>query len=146
MSPAPTSATARGSSPYADSNSNSWGSGPELSKPGRLSSQIASQPFSGCSADLAISYSNNMEPGPDNTPEENEYTSGDILRVHVAEGPSADLLAGNSGLHTATQLMEEKELLCDGKAPRAPWLGMAAVGALLATVLVVVLYRRRLHQ
>lgn len=73
--------------------------------------------------------------------------SGDILRViHVAEGPSADLLAGNPGLHAATQLMEEKELPCDGQAPRAPWLGMAAVGALLATVLVVVLYRRRLHQ
>ncbi|XP_008139272.2 mitochondrial antiviral-signaling protein isoform X1 [Eptesicus fuscus] len=145
VSPAPTSATARGSSPYADSSSSSWGSGPELSKPGGLSSQIDSQPFSGCSADLAIS--NNTEPGPDNTPEENEYMSGDILRViHVAEGPSADLLAGNPGLHAATQLMEEKELPCDGKAPRAPWLGMAAVGALLATVLGVVLYRRRLHQ
>lgn len=88
-----------------------------------------------------------MEPGPDNAPEENEYTSGDIVRViHVAEGPSADLLAGNPGLHNATQLMEEKELPCDGPAWRAPWLGMAAVGALLATVLGVVLYRRRLHQ
>ncbi|XP_036273761.1 mitochondrial antiviral-signaling protein isoform X1 [Pipistrellus kuhlii] len=145
VSPAPTSATARSSSPYADSSSNSWVSGPELSKPGGLSSRMESQPFSGCSADLAIS--NNTEPGPDNAPEENEYTSADIVRViHVAEGPSADLLAGNPGLHNATQLTEEKELPCDGSAQRAPWLGMAAVGVLLATVLGVVLYRRRLHQ
>lgn len=72
--------------------------------------------------------------------------SGDILRVHVSEGPSADLLAGNPGLQAAPQLKEEKELLCDEKAPSARWLGVAAAGALLATVLVVVLYRRRLHQ
>lgn len=148
VSPAPTSATARGSSPYADSHSNSWGSGLELSKPGGLSSQIDSQPFSGCSADLAISYSNNTDSGPDNTPEENEYTSGDSLRIHVAEGPSADLLAGSPGRHAASQLKEQKEAWCDGEAQRAPWLGVAAAGAgvLLATVLVVVLYRRRLHQ
>lgn len=74
--------------------------------------------------------------------------SGDILRIHVAEGPSADLLAGSPGRLAASQLKEEKEALCDGKAQRAPWLGVAAAGAgvLLATVLVVVLYRRRLHQ
>lgn len=145
VSLAPTSATARSTSPYADSSSNSWLSGPELSKPGGLSSRLDSQPFSGCSADLAIS--NSTEPGPDNAPEENEYTSADIVKViHVAEGPSADLLAGNPKLHGATQLTEKKELPCDGPAWRAPWLGMAAVGVLLATVLGVVLYRRRLHQ
>lgn len=45
--------------------------------------------------------------------------SGDILRIHVAEGPSADLLAGSPGLHAASQLKEKKELLCDGEIGRA---------------------------
>ncbi|XP_016067554.1 PREDICTED: mitochondrial antiviral-signaling protein [Miniopterus natalensis] len=144
VSPALTGASAGGSSPYADSNSNSWGSGLELSKPGGLSSKIDGQPFSGCSADLAISYSSSLDAGPDNTPEENEYMSGDSHRIHVVEGPSADLLAGNPGLQTAPQLQEE-EVQCVDRALWVPWLGAATAAALLATLLAV-LYRRRLLQ
>ncbi|XP_054429961.1 mitochondrial antiviral-signaling protein isoform X2 [Pteronotus mesoamericanus] len=69
VSPAPTGASAGGSTSRADRSSDSWYSGPQLSKPGRLSSQD-SQPFSGCSADLAISY--DSDPKPDNGPVENE--------------------------------------------------------------------------
>lgn len=146
VSPAPTGATTGGSSPSADSSVESLGSGSELSKPNRLVSQIDSQPFSGCTADLAISYSDNLGVGPDNTPEENEYRSVDILRIHVEEAPSIDNLAGNTGTHVAQQIqVEEEELLCSGWAHRAPWLGAAAAGALLA-MLLAVLYRRRLPQ
>lgn len=84
--------------------------------------------------------------GPDNTPEENEYRSVDILRIHVEEAPSIDNLAGNPGTHVAQQIqLEEEELLSSRGARWAPWLGAAAAGALLA-VLLAVLYRRRLPQ
>lgn len=152
MSPVPTGVPARGSSSSADRSSDSWDSGPELSKPGRLSSQD-SQPFSGCSEDLAISSdssgprSNNAH----NAPEENEYSSVNGLSIHVAEGPSVDLMAGNPGLHAVPlpRAEEEEEIQLVRTlvpwAPWAPWLGAAAAGALLATLLAV-LYRRRLLQ
>lgn len=70
--------------------------------------------------------------------------SGDSHRIHVVEGPSADLLAGNPGLHTAPQLQEE-EVQCVDRALWFPWLGAATAAALLATLLAV-LYRRRLLQ
>lgn len=145
VSPAPTGASAGGSSPHRDSSSDSLGSGLELSKPGQLVSRMDSQPFSGCSADLAISYSDSLVAGPDNAPEENEYVSVGALRIHVEEAPSTDNLAGNTG-PPATQLTQgEKETRCFQWAPVAPWLGVAAAGALLATLLAV-LYRRRLLQ
>lgn len=140
VSPVPTGATAGGNSPCADSSPDSWGSGLELSKPGGLSSRMNSEPFSGCSADLAISCSNNLDAGPDNTPEENEYVSVNTLNIYVAEGPSADLLAGNPGLNTVPQL-EVEESLCAS----TPWFRAAAAGALL-TILLAMLYRRRLLQ
>ncbi|KAM7125924.1 mitochondrial antiviral-signaling protein isoform 1-T2 [Molossus nigricans] len=143
--PAPAGATAGGSSPCADSRQDSWGSGLELSKPGRLSSEMDNPPLSCCSADLAISHSNNLDGEPDNTPEENEYTSVDTFRVHVSEGPSADLLSGNPELHAAPQSKAE-ETECVQWAPQALWLGAAAAGVLLATVLAVLYQRRRLLQ
>ncbi|XP_037003652.2 mitochondrial antiviral-signaling protein [Artibeus jamaicensis] len=149
VSPVPTGAPAGGSSSSADRSSDSWGSGPELSKPGRLSSQD-SPLFSGCSEDLAIS-SDSSGPKPNNAPEENEYSSVNGLSIHVAEGPSVDLMAGNSGvqavpLHRAEE--EEESQLVGTPVPWAPqalWLGAAAAGALLAALLAV-LYRRRLLQ
>ncbi|KAM5305613.1 mitochondrial antiviral-signaling protein isoform 1-T3 [Glossophaga mutica] len=146
VSPAPTGAPAGGSSSYADRSSDSWDSGPELSKPGRLSSQD-SHPFSGCSEDLAISC-DSSGPKSNNAPEENEYNSVNGLSIHVAEGPSVDLMAGNPGLHAVplhrAEKEEESELVETPVlwAPWAPWLGVAAAGALLATLLAV-LYRRR---
>lgn len=84
--------------------------------------------------------------GPDNIPEENEYRSADILRIHVEEAASIDNLAGNPGTHAAQQIqVEEEEVLCSRWAHPAPWLGAAAAGALLA-MLMAVLYRRRLPQ
>lgn len=145
MPPAPTGVSAGGSSPCADSRLDSGGSGLELSKPGVLSSGMDNQPLSCCSADLAISCSNSLDAEPDNTPEENEYTSVDTLRVHVSEGPSADLLSGNPELHAEPPL-EEKETKCAQWAPQALWLGAAAAGVLLATVLAVLYQRRRLLQ
>ncbi|XP_019500141.1 PREDICTED: mitochondrial antiviral-signaling protein [Hipposideros armiger] len=140
VSPAPTVATTGGSSPRADSSFDSLSSGLELSKPGRLVSRMDSQPFSGCSADLAISYSDNLDAGPHNAPEENEYVS---VRIHVEEAPSIDNLSGNPGPHATQQTRGEEESPCVGWAPLAPWLGVAAAGALLATLLAV-LNRRRL--
>uniref|UniRef100_A0A8D1UM87 Mitochondrial antiviral-signaling protein n=1 Tax=Sus scrofa TaxID=9823 RepID=A0A8D1UM87_PIG len=65
-SPAPIGTAAGGTSPWPDSNSDRWDSEePELSKPGRLVSRMDSQPFSGSSEDLAISYSNPLGSGPD---------------------------------------------------------------------------------
>ncbi|XP_045688807.1 mitochondrial antiviral-signaling protein [Phyllostomus hastatus] len=146
VSPVPTGAPAGGSSSSADRSSDSWDSGPELSKPGRLSSQD-SQPFSGCSEDLAISC-DSSGPKSNNAPEENEYSSVNGLSIHVAEGPSVDLMAGNPGLHAVPlHRAEEQETQTAGTPwdPWAPWLGAAAAGALLATLLAV-LYRRRLLQ
>lgn len=141
VSPAPKGITTGGSSPCADRNSDSLGSELELSKPGRLVSQMDSQPFSGCSADLAISYSDNLDTGPDNAPEENEYVSVDVLRIHVEEVPSTDNLAGNPRPHATPQTNGEEESAC-AWAPLTSWLGMAAAGALLAALLAM-LYRRR---
>lgn len=149
VSPVPTGAPAGGSSSSADRSSDSWDSGPELSKPGKLSSQD-SQPFSGCSEDLAISC-DSSGPKSNNAPEENEYNSVNGLSIHVAEGPSVDLMAGNPGLHAVplhrAEEQEETQLvetLVSG-VPWAPLLRAAAAGALLATLLAV-LYRRRLLQ
>ncbi|XP_058419118.1 mitochondrial antiviral-signaling protein [Diceros bicornis minor] len=139
--PAPTGAATAGGS------SNSRGSGLELSKPGRLVSQIDNQPLSICSEDLAISCSDSLGARPANAPEENEYESGsvDSIRMHVAEGPNADLLEGSPGPRAALQLREDEVTLCNWTVPRARWLGVAAAGALLATLLAA-LYRRRLLQ
>ncbi|XP_036907611.1 mitochondrial antiviral-signaling protein [Sturnira hondurensis] len=149
VSPVPTGASPGGNSSCADRSSDSWGSGPELSKPGRLSSQD-NQPFSGFSEDLAIS-SDSSGPKPNNAPEENEYSSVNGLSIHVAEGPSVDLMAGNPGLHAVplhrAEKEEESQLVGTPVpwAPWAPWLGAAAAGALLAALLAV-LSRRRLLQ
>lgn len=69
------------------------------------------------------------------------------LSIHVAEGPSVDLMAGNPGLHAVPlpRAEEEEIQLVRTLVPWAPWLGAAAAGALLATLLAV-LYRRRLLQ
>ncbi|XP_066243399.1 mitochondrial antiviral-signaling protein isoform X2 [Saccopteryx leptura] len=142
VSPVPTGSTAGGSSPCTDSSSDS--SGLELSKPGRLSSGMIGSSLSVRSEDLDISNSISFAAGPDNTPEENEYMSVDTLNIHVAEGPSTDLLSGNPGLHTDPQLQEE-EVPCAWTASWAPWLGAAAAGVLVATLLAA-LYRRRLLQ
>ncbi|KAM8775563.1 mitochondrial antiviral-signaling protein isoform 1-T1 [Rhynchonycteris naso] len=142
VSPVPTGTTAGGSSPCTYSSSDS--SGLELSKPGRLSSGVIGPSLSICSEDLGISNSISFAAGPDNSPEENEYMSVDTLNIHVAEGPSTDLQSGNPGLYTDPQLKKE-ESPCAGMAPWAPWLGAAAAGVLLATLLAV-LYRRRLLQ
>lgn len=135
--PAPT-VSIGGSSPWRGSSSGNLHSGPELSKPGILVSRVDSQPFSGCSEDLAISDSLDSE--PIQGPEENEYMS---FNIHVAERPSADL-DGSPKPHEASQPQEEKkEEQLSKAAPGALWwLGTATAGALLA-VLLVVLYRRR---
>ncbi|XP_066090387.1 mitochondrial antiviral-signaling protein isoform X3 [Saccopteryx bilineata] len=140
VSPVPTGAAAGGT--CTDSSSDS--SGLELSKPGRLSSGMIGSSLSVRSEDLDISNSISFAAGPDNTPEENEYMSVDTLNIHVAEGPSTDLLSGNPGLHTDPQLQEE-EVPCAWTASWVPWLGAAAAGVLVATLLAA-LYRRRLLQ
>lgn len=102
-----------------------------------------SQPFSGCSADLAISHSNSLGVGPDNAPEENEYESEDTIRIHG--GPSTPVLGDSPGTHTAPEFWEEEELeelLVVRNLPWAPWLGVAVAGVLLAALLAT-LYRRR---
>ncbi|KAB1262544.1 Mitochondrial antiviral-signaling protein [Camelus dromedarius] len=148
-SPAPTGAVAGGTLPWPDSSSDRWSSEPELSKPGGLVSRMDSQPFSICSADLAISCSDSLGAGPDNAPEENEYVSMDTIRIH--EGPSAPLLGDSPGMRTppcAPEFQAEEELeesLTVGSILWAPWLGVAVAGALLATLLAV-MYRRRLLQ
>ncbi|XP_008842563.1 mitochondrial antiviral-signaling protein isoform X2 [Nannospalax galili] len=129
--------------PRPDSNSRSLYSGPELSKPGILVSEVNSQPFSGCSADLAISPSSSLGSEPNHGPEENEYLS---FRIQVEEGPNADLLVGSSGplanQQPPEEEEEEKEEPCVESVFRAQWLG-AAGAALLALFLAVVLYRGR---
>lgn len=145
VSPAPTGATAGGSPPCEESTSDSLNSEPQLSKPGRLVSQLDSEPFSVCSADLAISCPDTLDMRSNNAPEENEYVSVNTLSIHVSEAPSTDNLAGNHGPQAALPLQEEEEeslTLCIGTAPWAPWLGAAAAGALLA-VLLAMLYQRR---
>ncbi|XP_015097329.1 mitochondrial antiviral-signaling protein [Vicugna pacos] len=148
-SPAPTGAAAGGTSPWPDSSSDRWSSEPELSKPGGLVSRMDSQPFSICSADLAISRSDSLGAGPDNAPEENEYVSMDTIRIH--EGPSVPLLGDSPGMRTppcAPEFQAEEgleESLTFGSILWAPWLGAAVAGALLATLLAV-MYRRRLLQ
>ncbi|XP_032461503.1 mitochondrial antiviral-signaling protein isoform X1 [Phocoena sinus] len=142
-SPAPTGTATGGTSPWPDSSSDCWGSELELSKPGRLVSRMDSQPFSGCSADLAISHSNSLGVGPDNAPEENEYESEDTIRIHG--GPSTPVLGDSPGTHTAPEFWEEEELeelLVVRNLPWAPWLGVAVAGVLLAALLAT-LYRRR---
>ncbi|KAI4538216.1 hypothetical protein MG293_011619 [Ovis ammon polii] len=144
-SPVPTGTATGGTSLLPDSSSDCCGSELELSKPGRLVSRMDSQPFSGCSADLAISHSNSLGMGPDNAPEENEYVSEDTIRIH--ENPSTSLLGDSPGTHTTQNFQAEEdgeELPVVRTLPWAPWLGVAMAGALL--VLLVSLYRRRLPQ
>ncbi|XP_049635210.1 mitochondrial antiviral-signaling protein [Suncus etruscus] len=124
-----------------------WRSDVELSKPGRLISQLDST-FSGCSEDLAISYSDSLGTvggtSGRHCPEENEYHS-DSIRMHVAGNPSVDLKAGNPGPSASGQLPEEEfpaKPLPKPAAPWALWLVVAAAGGLLAALL----YHRRLLQ
>lgn len=129
--------------PRADSTSKSLHPEPELSKPGVLASLLDSQPFSGCSEDLAISPSNSLGSEPRQGPEENEYES---FRVTVKENPGADLLAGSPG-PLATQQPQEEELeeeACVKSVSWVQWLG--ASSAVLAVLLGVLLFRRRLGQ
>ncbi|XP_045664361.1 mitochondrial antiviral-signaling protein isoform X1 [Ursus americanus] len=141
--PVPTGVSTRDSLPGLDPSSAGWSSELELSKPGGLASRVDSEPFSGCSADLALSYSKSVDAGPDNAPEENEYQSVDSIRIQVTQDPSVDLLEGNPGPRAALQPLVEEEYT--QASLWAPWLGAAAAGALLA-VLLTVLYRRRLLQ
>lgn len=128
-------------------DSTHWSSDVELSKPGRLISQLDST-FSGCSEDLAISYSDSLGTvggtSGRHCPEENEYHS-DSIRMHVSGSPSVDLKAGNPGPRASGQLPEEEfpaKPLPKPAAPWALWLIVAAAGGLLAALL----YHRRLLQ
>ncbi|NP_001116081.1 mitochondrial antiviral-signaling protein [Canis lupus familiaris] len=141
--PVPTDISTRDSLPGLDRSSAGWGSELELSKPGRLASQVDSEPFSGCSADLALSYSRSLGAGPDNAPEENEYQSVDSIRIQVVQDPSADLLEHNPGPRATPQPTVEEEPV--QASSWAPWLGVATTGVFLA-MLLAVLYRRRLLQ
>ncbi|XP_077907605.1 mitochondrial antiviral-signaling protein isoform X2 [Ictidomys tridecemlineatus] len=134
-----TTVTIEGSSPWRGSSSGNLRSEAELSKPGTLVSKVDSQPFSGCTEDLAISNSLVLESSQG--PEENEYMS---FAIHVAEGPSADLLDGIPERPEASepQEEEEEEMVCSTAPGALWWLGTAAASALLA-VFLVVLYRRR---
>lgn len=141
----PTGTATGGTSLCPDSSSGCWGSELELSKPGRLVSRMDNQPFSGCSADLAISYSNSLGLGPDNAPEENEYVSEDPIRIH--ENPSTSILGDSPGTHSTLEFPAEdklEEVPVVRTMPWAPWLGVALAGVLLA--LLASLYRRRLPQ
>ncbi|XP_028610337.1 mitochondrial antiviral-signaling protein isoform X2 [Grammomys surdaster] len=129
--------TTRGNLTKPDSSSRSLYSGPEMSKPGVLVSQ--GEPFSACSVDLAISSSSSWGSEPNHGPEENEYSS---FRIQVDEGPSADLLGSPGPLDT--EQPQEEEERCASSVPWAKWLG--ATSALLAALLAVMLYRRRLAQ
>ena len=115
----------------------------ELSKPGRLTSRVDSEPFSGCSGDLALSYSKSLDAGPDNAPEENEYLSVDSIRVQVTQDPSVNLLEGKPGPCAAPEPLEGVEHI--QASSWAPWLGAAAAGALLAMLLAMLYRRRPLH-
>ncbi|XP_025732105.2 mitochondrial antiviral-signaling protein isoform X2 [Callorhinus ursinus] len=141
--PVPARVSTRDSLPGLDPSSAGWGSELELSKPGRLASRVDSEPFSGCSADLALSYSESLDAGPDNAPEENEYQSVDSIRIQVAQDPSVELLEGNPGPRATPQPLVEEESV--QASLWAPWLGAAAAGVLLAMILTMV-YRRRLLQ
>ncbi|XP_049725200.1 mitochondrial antiviral-signaling protein isoform X1 [Elephas maximus indicus] len=138
---APAPAGPEGSSPWPDSSLETLGPGPELSKPGELLSRVDSQPFSGSSEDLAISRSYSQDKGPSNIPEEDEYVSEfmNSFEIHVTERPSADLLDGSPEPRATPQPPMREEL----RVGEVSWLGVAAAGVLLATILTV-LYRRRL--
>ncbi|XP_008587223.1 PREDICTED: mitochondrial antiviral-signaling protein [Galeopterus variegatus] len=154
--PAPTGATG-GTLPWPDSSSESQQSGSELSKPGVLLSQLDCQPFSGCTADLAISRSDSLGAvpshgvgpshgeEPNHGPEENEYVSVGTFGIHVAEDPSADLLEACPRPCVTPPLKEEEVVRCVWDVPWAPWLWVAATGVLMATFLAM-LYRRRQFQ
>ncbi|XP_004840803.1 mitochondrial antiviral-signaling protein [Heterocephalus glaber] len=137
--PAPT-ATIGASSPWPKSSSGDLQSSSEMSKPGELQSQQYSQPYSGCSADLAISPSSSLASEPTHGPEENEYAS---FGIRVAEDPSANLMAVNPEPCTVLQAQkEEKETNIGWSVSWTSWLGAAVASALLG-VLLAVLYRRR---
>lgn len=140
--PGPTIST-RDSLPEPNPSSSGWESELELSKPGCLASRVDSEPFSGCSADLALSYSKSLDAGPDNAPEENEYQSVDSIRIQVTQDPSVDLLEGNPGPRATPEPLEEEDYI--QVSTWAPWLRAAATGVFLALFLAVV-YRRRLLQ
>nr|UVH34242.1 mitochondrial antiviral-signaling protein [Oryctolagus cuniculus] len=143
VAPAPRGATG-GSEPRPDGSSGSLHSGPEVSKPGVLASRLDSQPFSGCSADLAISPSNSLLPEPGHGPEENEYVSVGTFGLHVVECPSADL-ESKPGLSATQQPPQptDETVQWVWAEPWALWFGAAVASALMATLLAV-LYRRRL--
>lgn len=132
--------------PRVDSGAH-WHSELELSKPGELNSQPDST-FSGCSEDLAISYSVSLGSGDtrQHGPEENEYQS-DSIRMHVTESPSIDLMAGNSRPTTSNTLQEDElpKRPPPPKASWATWLLVAMAGGLLAALLGV-MHRRHLLQ
>lgn len=141
LEPPATTVTTRGNQPGPDGSFRSLHSTTEMSKPGVLVSRVE-EPFSGCSADLAISSSSSFGSGASHGPEENEYSS---FRIQVDESPSADLLEGNPGPLATQEPPEEKEELCVSSVSWAKWLG--ATSALLAAFLAVMLYRsRRLAQ
>lgn len=140
VAPEPTGTSTGDSLPGPDHSSATWGCESELSKPGRLVSHIDSEPFSGCSADLALSCSKSLGTGPDNAPEENEYQSMDSIRIQVAQDPSVDLMEGGLRPPAAPQPPGREEVVPVGSI--APLLGAAAAGVLLA-MLFAVLYRRR---
>lgn len=139
VAPEPTGTSTRDSLPEPDHNPAT--SELELSKPGRLVSHMDSEPFSGCSADLALSCSKSLGAGPDNAPEENEYQSVESIRIQVAQDPSINLVEGSPGPPAAPQ-PSVKDKFVPARF-YAPWLGAAAAGALFA-MLLAVLYRRRL--
>lgn len=136
--------TAAEEAPRPDSGAH-WHSEMELSKPGVLVSNMDST-YSGCSEDLAISRSDTGDTEP-HDPEENEYQSVSSIRMHVSEGPSLDLLAGNPGPSASDKLQEDEfpKKQPTPKASWAPWFMVAVAGGLLAAVLSV-LHRRRLLQ
>ncbi|XP_045837013.1 mitochondrial antiviral-signaling protein isoform X2 [Meles meles] len=140
--PGPTIST-RDSLPKPNPSSSGWESELELSKPGCLASRLDSEPFSGCSADLALSYSKSLDAGPNNAPEENEYQLVDSIRIQVTQDPSVNLLEGNPGSRATPEPLEEDDYV--QVSDWAPWLRVAATGVFLALFLTVV-YRRRLLQ
>lgn len=141
LEPPAITVTTRGNQPGPDGSFRSLHSTTEMSKPGVLVSRVE-EPFSGCSADLAISSSSSFGSGASRGPEENEYSS---FRIQVDESPSADLLEGSPGPLATQEPPEEKEELCVSSVSWAKWLG--ATSALLAAFLAVMLYRsRRLAQ
>lgn len=141
MAPEPTGTSTRDSLPEPDHSSATCSFESELSKPGWLVSHVDSEPFSGCSADLALSCSKSLDTGPDNAPEENEYQSVDSIRIQVAQDPSVDLAEGGLRPPAAPQPPVEGESVPASSC--APLIGAAAAGAVLAT-LFAVLYRRRM--